>query len=71
MVLLKLLATVNTQLNQIRKKPDTDTTVLGGLAIVTLMEDFYQFFLVVGRPSKKKPSQQMSYIAKPYRIILF
>ena len=41
MVSLKLLATVDTQLSQAKGKPDNDTSVLGGLAIVILMGDFY------------------------------
>lgn len=51
---LKFLATVNTQLSQVKKKPDNDTSILGGLAIKILMKDFYQFPLVVGRPFWKK-----------------
>ena len=50
MVSLKLLATVNTHLSQVKRKPDNDTFVLGGLAIVILIGDFYQFPPVVGRP---------------------
>ena len=45
MVLPKLLATVDIQLSQAKRKPDTDIAVLGKLAIVTLMRDFFQFFL--------------------------
>ena len=41
MVLLKLLATVDAQLSQIKKKPNTDIAVLGKLAIVIFMGDFY------------------------------
>lgn len=52
-MLLKLLATVNAQLSQAKKKLDTDTAVVGGLAIVILMENFYQLPLVVRTPLGK------------------
>ena len=54
MVSLKLLATVDAQLSLAKKKSDTDMAVLGGLAIVILMGDFYQFLPVVGRPLWEK-----------------
>ncbi len=49
MVSLKLLSTVNMHLNQVKGKTNNDTTVLGGLALIIVMGDFYQFPLVVGR----------------------
>lgn len=49
MVLLKLLATVDAVLSEAKEKPDNNTAVSGGLAIVILMGDFYQFPPVVGR----------------------
>ena len=49
-VLLKLLATIDTQLSQAKEKPDNNTSILGGLAIAILMGDFHQFFLVLERP---------------------
>ena len=54
MVLLNFLATVNIQLTQAKKNPDIDTAIFGGLAIVILMGDFYQFLPVVGKPLWKK-----------------
>lgn len=53
-MLLKLLAIINAQLSQAKKKPNTNTAVLGGRAIVILMRDFYQFLLVVGKPLREK-----------------
>ena len=52
--MLKLLATVDAQLSLAKGKPDTDTTVLGGPAIVILIGDFYQFPSVVKRLLWKK-----------------
>ena len=53
MVLLKLLATVKTQLNEAKRKPDNNTAILGRLTIVILIRDFYQFFLEWEDPSEK------------------
>lgn len=50
MVSLKLLAIVNTQLNEVKKKPDNNNSILGGLAIVILMGNFDQFPPIVRRP---------------------
>ncbi len=49
MVSLKLLLTVDMHLSQAKGKTNNDTTVLGGLALVIVMEDFYQFPPVVRR----------------------
>lgn len=49
-VLLKLLTTVNTQLSQAKGKSDKNIFVLGRLVIMILIEDFYQFPLVVEKP---------------------
>ena len=51
---LKFLATVDAQLSLAKEKPDTNTAVFGGLAIVILMGDFYQFPPAVGRLLWKK-----------------
>lgn len=53
-VLLKLLAIVDAQLSLAKKKPDTDMAVFGKLAIVILMENFYQFPPLIRRPLWKK-----------------
>lgn len=50
MVLLKLLAIVNTQLSQAKKKPDNNTAIFYELAWEILMRDFYQFSLIVKKP---------------------
>lgn len=55
MVSLKLLSTVDTQLSQAKGKTDNDTAILGGLALVMMMGDFYQFPPVVGRSLWNKP----------------
>ncbi len=34
------------RLSQTKSKTNNDTTVLGGLALVIVMEDFYQFPLI-------------------------
>ncbi len=46
---LKLLSTVDMRLNQAKSKTNNDTIVLGGLALVIIMGDFYQFPPVVRR----------------------
>ena len=51
---LKLLATVDAQLSLAKRKPDTNIAVLGGLAIMILMGDFYQFPPVVEKPLWEK-----------------
>ncbi len=49
MVSLKLLSTVDIHLSQVKSKTNNDTTVLGGLALVIVMGDFYQFLSMVRR----------------------
>ena len=49
MILLKLLSTVDSQLSQVKEKKDNNTAVLGGLALVIIIEDFYQFPPIVGK----------------------
>lgn len=46
-VSLKLLFTVGFQLSQTKREKDNNTVVLGGLAFVIIIKDFYQFSLVV------------------------
>lgn len=47
-ILLKLLIIVNIELNQAKTKSNNNTVVLDGLAIMILIEDFYQFSSIVG-----------------------
>ncbi len=49
MVFLKLLSIVDMRLSQPKGKTNNDTAVLGDLALVIVMGDFYQFPPVVGR----------------------
>ncbi len=49
MVSLKLLSTIDMYLSQAKGKTNNDTAVLGGLALVIVMGDFYQFPPVVRR----------------------
>ncbi len=49
MVSLKLLSTIDMCLSQAKDKTNNDTAVLGRLAMVIVMRDFYQFPPVVGR----------------------
>ena len=49
MVSLKLLSTVDICLSQTKCKTNNDTAVLGDLALIIVMGDFYQFPPVVGR----------------------
>ena len=46
MVFLRLLGTVDMCLSQAKSKTNNDSTVLVGLALIIIMEDFYQFSLV-------------------------
>lgn len=46
---LKLLFTVDSQLRQAKGKKDNNTAVIGGLALVIMMGDFYQFSPMVGK----------------------
>lgn len=55
MVSLKLLSKIDSQLSQAKGKADSDTTVLGGLALVIVIGDFYEFLPVVGRFLWNKP----------------
>ncbi len=48
-VSLKLLLTVDMRLSQAKGKTNNDTVVLGSLALVIVIGDFYQFPPVVGR----------------------
>ena len=50
----KLLAIVDIQLIQAKKEADIDTIVYGGLAIIILMRDFYQFLPQIEKPLWKK-----------------
>ena len=49
MVFLKLLSTVDICLNQVKSKISNNTAVLGGLAFIIVIGNFYQFFLVFER----------------------
>lgn len=49
MVSLKLLLTVNIQLIQAKNKTNNNITVLGGLAFIIIIEDFYQFLPIAER----------------------
>ncbi len=49
MISLKLLSTVDIRLSQVKGKTNNNTAVLGGLALVIVMGDFYQFPVVVRR----------------------
>lgn len=55
MVSLKLLLTVDAQLSQAKSKTDNYIAVLGGLALVIMIGDFYQFPPIVGRSLWSKP----------------
>lgn len=48
-VSLKLLLTVNTFLSQVNDKTNSDTTILDNLALIIIIGDFYQFFLMFKR----------------------
>lgn len=47
--MLKVLATIDTQLSQAKTKPDTDIIIFGRLAIMILIRDSYQFLPIVGK----------------------
>ncbi len=49
MISLKLLSTIDICLSQAKHKTNNDTAVLGGLAFVIIMGDFYQFSLMIRR----------------------
>lgn len=49
MVSLKLLLTVNIQLIQAKNKTNNNIRVLGGLAFIIMIEDFYQFLPIAER----------------------
>ncbi len=49
MVSLRLLEMIDMRLSQAKSKTNNDTAVLGGLALVIVMGDFYQFLPVTGR----------------------
>lgn len=53
-VLLQFLAIVDTQLRQVKKNSNTNTAVFNRLAIVILIKNFHQFFLVTRRSLWKK-----------------
>ena len=49
MVFLKLLLIIDMHLNQGKGKTNNDTVILGSLALVIVIGDFYQFLPVVKR----------------------
>ena len=49
MVSVKLLSIIDMRLSQAKGKANNNTTILGSLALVIVMRDFYQFLPVVGR----------------------
>ena len=49
---LKLLLSVDMHLSQRKSKINNDTVVLGGLALIIVIKDFYQFPPMVGRSLK-------------------
>ena len=46
MVSLRLLGTVDMRLSQAKNKTNNDSIVLGGLTLIIIMGDFYQFSFV-------------------------
>lgn len=48
-VFLRLLGMIDMRLGQAKSKTNNDNAILGGLALVIVMEDFYQFFPITGR----------------------
>lgn len=46
MVSLRLLGIIDIHLNQAKSKTNNNTAVLGGLVLVIVMRDFYQFALI-------------------------
>lgn len=49
MVLQKFLATNDVLLSQRKKKRDNDNTILGGLVILILIRNFYQYLPMLGK----------------------
>lgn len=49
MVFLKLLLTIDIHLIETKGKTNNNIPILGGLALIIIMGDFYQFFLIVRR----------------------
>lgn len=49
-VLLKLLASINTQLSQAKEKSDNNIAIFRGLVIVILIDNFHNFFSVIRKP---------------------
>lgn len=55
MISLKLLLKVDVQLTEAKSKTNNNNVVLGGLALIIMIGDFYQFLLRVGRFLWNKP----------------
>lgn len=49
MVSLKLLGMIDICLSQAKSKTNNNIAVLDGLALVIIIEDFYQFFFITKR----------------------
>lgn len=49
MIDLKLLISIDQQLHKVKGLSSHSTTVFGGLSLVVLMGDFYQFSPVLGK----------------------
>lgn len=49
-VLLKLLASINTHFSQAKEKSDNNIAIFRGLIIVILIDNFHQFFSVIRKP---------------------
>ena len=49
MVFLRLLGMIDIRFSQAKDKTNNNITVLGSLALIIIMGDFYQFLPVIGR----------------------
>lgn len=49
MVSFSLLGMIDIHLRQAKDKTNNDTVVIGGLALVIVMGDFYQFLFIIER----------------------
>lgn len=56
---LKMFATIDQQLLQAKSLPRDSTAIFGGLSVVLLMGDFYQFAPVVGRALWEEPKTKL------------
>lgn len=56
---LKMFATINQQLLQAKDLLSESTAIFGGLSVVLLMGDFYQFAPVTGRALWEEPKTKM------------